>query len=384
MSSTFPDIDFVSYKEEDVVAAMTSSYEAFTGRTVMPGSPENLFIKWLSNIVIILCANINTTGKMNLPRFATGTYLDSLAELFHNLSRLPAAKAVTTIRFYLSAEQESAQLVPAGTRVTTKDGKITFETLEDAYIPAGELSVDAAAECQVEGAAGNGYTAGQITNLVDVFPFYDRCANITTSAGGSDVEDDDSLRERMRESEDSYSTAGPQGGYVYWAKTANSLISDVCANSPVPGEVKVYILLEDGQMPDAEVLASVAATLTEDSVRPLTDHVEVLAPQTVDYDIDFTYYLQSNGGASAESIEAAVEDAVAEYRSWQGSRIGRDVNPSRLVSLLMATGIKRVELRKPVFAKVYDGGKDDSGNVTPAQVASAVSVNITNGGYEDE
>ena len=51
------------------------------------------------------------------------------------------------------------------------------------------------------------------------------------------------VHELMRASMDAYSCAGARGGYIYWAKQVSTEIVDVVANSPVPGEVKIYVLM---------------------------------------------------------------------------------------------------------------------------------------------
>ena len=67
------------------------------------------------------------------------------------------------------------------------------------------------------------------------------------------------------------------------------------------------------------------------------------------------------------------------YNEWQCARLGRDINPSYLVGLLMQTGIKRVVPSSPVFTPLNDG---DDQNVP--QIASVRHIKIINGGYEDE
>ena len=48
----------------------------------------------------------------------------------------------------------------------------------------------------------------------------------------------------------------------------------------------------------------------------------------------------------ATTIQAAVEAAVAKYLEWQ-RHIGRDINPSKLVQMVMAAGAKCVEITAP-------------------------------------
>lgn len=370
---SYPNIEFVDTDTNTLVRSLIAAYEKITGTTLAPASPERLFISWVADIIVQQRVLINWAAKQNIPRYARGEYLDSLAELFKGVQRLPAKAATTTIRFRISQELESAQLIPAGTRVTTKDGSLTFETINDAYIPIGKTSVDVIAKCQTKGIIGNGYVPGQISTIVDVFPYFESCENITTSDGGAEAEDDDSFYLRMRQSEDTYSTAGPIGAYVYYAKSVNSQIADVKVTSPNPGEVNVYILMNGGKLPGEEILDAVEKALSADTVRPLTDHVTVKAPETVSYDIDIKYYISSDNPVSADTIENAVTAAVEEYKAWQSAAMGRDINPSKLISLLMATGIKRVEVTSPVYTAVED-----------TEIAQVENINIVNGGYEDE
>ena len=53
----------------------------------------------------------------------TGEYLDSLAELFKDLERLPASPASAMFRFYISEAQKQSVIIPAGTRISF-DGAI--------------------------------------------------------------------------------------------------------------------------------------------------------------------------------------------------------------------------------------------------------------------
>ena len=82
---------------------------------------------------------------------------------------------------------------------------------------------------------------------------------------------------------------------------------------------------------------------------------------------------------SAEELALAVAGKVGEFTDWQSAKLGRDINPSRLISMLMETGIKRVEVEEPAFTSLRDG----SGTETP-QVAALGTVTIESGGYEDE
>lgn len=169
-------------------------------------------------------------------------------------------------------------------------------------------------------------------------------------------------------------------------------IADVLPNSPTPGEVRIYVLMEDGTIAGQEVKNAVLAACNADETRPLTDHVLVSDPETVEYDIDTTYYL-NRGGPSAADVQSEVNAAVDAYVKWQAGKLGRDINPSELTRRMMVNGVKRVVIRSPVYTELRSGNvaTDASGRValadltdTVPQVGKLRGRTVTSGGYEDE
>lgn len=177
----------------------------------------------------------------------------------------------------------------------------------------------------------------------------------------------------MRESEESYTTAGPRGSYTYHAKAVSSQISDVSAESPEDGVADIRIMLYGGELPSEELIKEVQEYLSADNIRPMTDKVTVAAPTTVDFDIEATYYIPKDKEASTKEIKRAVDLAVESYELWQTSKMGRDINPSYFNAILMDSGIKRIEITKPVFTKIPKGS-----------VAVLKKCTVTFGGVEDE
>ena len=392
-----PDYQFFPTDAGEIVLGLVAAYEAFTEEVIQPASPEMLFIRWVASVIIQERVLNNWTGNQNIPSRAEGENLDALAELTYSKARPKATAATCTMRFSISEAQLTSVLIPAGTRISNADNTLVWATSEDNYIPIGETAIDVEnVMCQTAGTVGNGYMPGQISKLVDLYDFFSSCENITESDGGSDVPDDDEYYELMRASMDAYSCAGARGSYIYFAKQVSTEIADVIANSPTPGVVKLYVLMQDGTLATEEMKSRVLAACSADEVRPLTDYVIVEDADIVPYDVEFTYYLQTGSSKSAADIAADVQKAVEQYTSWQDSKLGRDINPSRLVSLLMGTGIKRVEVISPLFTKLEDGkeftetlpepvdGETWRFTAKPPQVAKLGSVTITNGGYEDE
>ena len=374
------DYQFVSTDAEELVSDLVSVYEEMSGIVVHPASPEMLFIRWVASVLIQQRALINFTGNQNIPARAEGENLDALAELFYAQERPAATPAVCTVRFSISEEQSNAVLIPAGTRVTDNDTGLIWYTREDAYVFAGQTYADVQVQCETPGEVGNGYAEGTINVLVDIYDYYDTVSNITASGGGSDEATDEEFYELLRASQDAYSVAGPRGAYIYHAKRVSTAIADVIPTTPTPGVVKLYVMMEDGTIANEETKRMVLAACNDENIRPLTDVVSVEDPDTVKYNIDVTYYLSRSSVASASEIQAAVEEAVKKYRLWQATSLGRDINPSYLIQLLMEAGVKRVVIREPTFTVLKDGSVE--GDVP--QVGTCEKETVTNGGYEDE
>lgn len=370
---------FVSTDTAALVSSLVSGYEKITGVSVRPASPEKLFIQWVADIIIQERVLNNYTGNQNIPSRAEGENLDALGELFYATQRPLAQPAVCNERFYISEAQNTAILVPAGTRVTDASGTLTWETVEDVFVNIGNTYADVQIRCQTPGTVGNDYAVGQINTIIDLFDYYSHCENITASDNGADEATDDEYYELMRASQDAFSTAGPRGAYIYIAKRVSTQIADVVANSPSAGKVDLYVLMDDGAIAQTETKKAVLAACSAETVRPLTDFVSVKDPETVQYNIACTYYIPRDTSVGSREIEAAVNAAVNQYVSWQCAKLGRDINPSYLIGLLMQTGIKRVVLTEPVFTALKDG----SDNETP-QVATIGEITAINGGYEDE
>jgi phage-related baseplate assembly protein len=381
------DYQFVSTAAAALVSGMIAAYEKITGVSVRPASPEQLFISWVADVIVQTRAQINYAANQNLPSRASGEKLDALGELFYGGERPEAQAAGCTVRFTLSEARPSSVLIPAGTRVTDSSGVLYWATVADAYVAIGGTEAELPVLCLTPGAVGNGYAAGQLNVLVDLFPYCGPCENVTVSDGGADRASDAAYYALLRASEDAYSTAGPVGAYIYWAKSVSADISDVVALMPkVPGtgallagHVHIFALMKDGTIASETVKEQILAACSDAEVRPLTDFVSVEDPGVVEYNIAFTYYIQSDASLPAADIQRAVEAAVAGFVRWQSGKLGRDINPSVLISLLMETGIKRVALSEPAFTVLSDG-RD---NIAP-DAARVAEVTITNGGYEDE
>lgn len=365
-----PRVTFAEKNADVIVKDIIKAYENAVKTTLYPGDPVRLFLETIAYVISFQRNLIDFTGKMNLLAYATDDYLDHLGA-FVGVARLKSRPAATTVRFTLSVLQPGGIIIPQGTRVSSGNEPY-FAVDATSEIPAGVSYIDIPVTCLSPGTIGNGYISGQINMLVDPIEYIQSIVNLTTSEGGTDIESDDNLRERIQLAPESYSVAGPEGAYVYWTRTANQSITSVAVYSPTPGIVNVYPLLAGGEIPGEEILGQVSSVISADRVRPLTDAVYVYAPTIKEYALNVTYWIDRSMSTAADAIQIAVTAAIADWITWQRAELGRDLNPSELIHRMVSAGAKRVYVSSPDFA-VVDYNK----------IAVPSTQTVTFGGLED-
>lgn len=365
-----PEVEFIKVNSDETLAKLITDYQTITERSLAKGDPVRLFLMAVAEEIVRLKNEINYAGKMNLLKYAEGDFLDHLG-VFTDTERLEADAAITTVKITLSSVRGKDTVIPKGARISNGD-KLYFAITEDAIIPAGEIETTAKAECLETGEIGNDYLAGELNTIVDPVPYVQSIINTTKTEGGSDVEKDDHYRERISEAPEKFSNAGSVGAYRYWALSASALITDARPMSPSKGVVNVYILLQDGELPGDEMREKVYETLSADKTRPLTDYVQVLAPEVVEYNLRANYYIYKDADATA--TQKAVKEAANKYALWQKAKLGRDINPTELISYIKSvSGVKRVEVIAPNFVFL-----------TESQVAVNTEIAVVMMGREDE
>ena len=375
-----PSVSFAPLSAADIEASILTTYEGLTGVSLQPGDPVRLFLEALAYVLSVQNRLLNLAGQQGLLAYAQGAHLDHLGALM-GVARIPAQSARLSLRFVLGEPLGFAVPIPEGTRVATMDGQIAFATVSDSEIAAGELQVDVAALCTTSGAQATGLVPGQVTQLVDPIPYLVSVSNVTTSVEGADIEDDERLRERIRLAPETYTVAGSTGAYEARVLAVSADIGAVSVTSPEPGVVDVRFVLAGGELPDEAMISMVREALSDETVRPLsdetvrplTDRVDVAAPETVDYAVSGRWYLRRSDAVLLSGVTAAVAQAVEDWRLWQRSQPGRDINPTRLIAAVQAAGAKRVELDAPAFRALE-----------ATQVARETDISLLFGGLEDE
>ena len=290
---------FVERDPAVIMAESKAKLEELLGRELQPAQVEQLILNFVVFRETLLVNRFNAGMRQMLYQFSTAPILDYIAGLVA-VERLPAASAGCTVRFTLVAGHGSV-LIPEGTRVSSSDGVAIFRTVDDAVIAPTTMTIELAVLADVAGKVGNGYAIGTINKILDPLAFVSTVENIDVTGGGSDVESDEQLRERIKLAPSQYSSAGSRSSYKFYAKSANAMITDVSVSSPVPGTVLIVPLTEVDETP-AQVITDVYDVCSAENVRPLTDTVIVSAPEREDYAITVDVVLYDGAVCCANPI----------------------------------------------------------------------------------
>ncbi|HEY4544869.1 MAG TPA: baseplate J/gp47 family protein [Pedomonas sp.] len=159
------------------------------------------------------------------------------------------------------------------------------------------------------------------------------------------MESDADLRRRMVLAPEGYSVAGPEGAYIFHALSADPDVLDASATSPAPGEVVVSILSRTGNgTASPALIEAVAAHVSADALRPLTDHVTVRSAEVVPYTVTAT--VTTFSGPDGSVVMAEAQRRIQEHVA-ASHRLGRDITISGLHAALHVEGVHRVVLAQP-------------------------------------
>ena len=279
------------------------------------------------------------TRRQCFPQTAEGEYLDLHAGL-RGVERKSAARAKGTIRFSVPAAAESGRSIPAGTVCMTA-GLVRFETTENAVLKAGALYADVPARALELGTAGNA-AAGTILTMAVAPMGVASCSNPEAFTGGTDAEDDESLRKRVL---DTFRRLANGANAAYYEQTAMAF-DEVAAVTVLPrkrgvGTVDVVIATQKGT-PGAELLERVEDKLQK--AREIAVDVAVSAPTTKT--VNVAIQVQAAESRDGAQVRGAVKQAVREW--FTGERLSGPVLRAELGSVVYAVaGVENYAITAP-------------------------------------
>lgn len=364
------DITYYARTGEEIEAEQTRIFEELTGETLYEADERRALIKAQSYGFAMLGEYIDHKAKNNFLRTCNEETVNDFGE-FKKVSRTEASKSLTTLKFKRIGNLANEQAISYGTKVSA--GEIVFQTIETKNFAVNSTECIVQAECITAGSFSNELLPGQINTIIDTDPYVVSVENTTATNNGSDYEDIDIYKAKIRESPEGFSVAGPEDAYKFFVKLADPLISDVHVDSPTPCVVDLYVLMKSGVLPTEEVLNKVVAICSDKKVRPLGDLVTAHVPTVENFGIELSYYIPKDLETLSNSIKAKVDLAVAEFISETKLKLGKDINPDNLRLKILNLGVKRLNITSPNFTVI-----------PKTKVAFGTITSVTYSGVEDE
>lgn len=199
------------------------------------------------------------------------------------------------------------------------------------------------------------------------------------------MEGDEELRYRTRLSLEALSVAGSSGAYEYHALTASAELANVSVDSPrfsgvaldaavkallpagaivvvcdydaglanpLPGDVSLAILprTDSTTLPE-QLVTTVQAALSAESVRPVTDRPRVQTGAPTDFKVQAVLHVEAGPDPAVVKASArqGLDAAIAEARRLEGQ-----LPLSAIYAALHVTGISQVDLVHPAAGVVCD------------------------------
>ena len=278
-----------------LIERVQADAESRIGKKQMRWSVVTVLCRVIAGVAHGLYGFIQFVLRQCFSSTAEGVYLERRASEY-GIYRRKASKAVGTVTFTGTAT------VPEGTQLENEQGT-TYNTTADSV--DGVASIEAA----VGGKAGNS-EEGMTLTLVSPISGVMSTATASALAGGVDVEEDESLRERLIYRQKNPPRAGTKEDFISWAKEISGVTRAWCYPHEMGiGSVTVRFMtdgLTENGIPDETMIARVRANIEEQM--PVTTILYVCAPNTKP--LDLTIDITPDTDEIRQEIQLAIESMI--------------------------------------------------------------------------
>ncbi len=265
------------------------------------------------------------------------------ARLFGIELRL-ATKATATLTFTVAPPSGSGATIPAGTRVSTGDGKTVFETTAALELAPGVLTGEVAASCTVSGPVQ--LATGTLTKPVAPVAWVTAVTNADVVDSGSEQETVASALERARNyqqrAERIVSARDLEKAIVEDIMLGNAVIRvfektedgfwDVGDFARRVGNTTVVLMTKAGNAISTEVRHEINSLLTQ-----LVGNQNVFIKDPVFHDFNIAVNVRLTDASMLSVARAAAEASLRAFFAVKTSNFGRAIRPSEIIQLIEGT-----------------------------------------------
>lgn len=315
-------------------------HEEITGTKLTPADEKAHIYSTISVLLGDILYGANDIALQNYTAFARGERLDMKAKIFGTRAkRLEASYAKVIMKCSISQIVNRIVYIKKGTRFI--HGENIFISLEEGRINPGEIETNILAQAEKPGDIGE-ILAGEITQIVDRYDYYESCINPQDVSNGGNEENDDNYRVRLEELPESFTSAGSEGSYIYWTKQVSSEVTQVKIEAPSPNVLDIYVYGKGKKISDEEKEA-IKTYLTEKDRLPLNDLVNIKDPIFNQINLEIDYYLYSYETRPSDEIKKSLLLKLNDY--FNSLKIGEGFNPQDVIQILKNDGIKRCDIK---------------------------------------
>lgn len=254
--------------------------------------------------------------RLIFAKWAYGEYLDS-----HAAERNITRRAATAATGWLTVTGEPQTVIPAGTLFSTAaangEPSIDYATMTDAKITANGTAT-VAIQCTQTGTVGN-TARGTIVLVADRNTGITSVTNENEITGGTEEEDDEALRARIAEYDESRDTSytGCVADYKRWATSVDGVGEATVVPAQDDTGMVTIILTDANGEPATEHLCEEVYNyiMRTDSpgerLAPVNAYLTVVPPATIAIGIKATVELEEN--ATIQSVREAFRANLAKY-----------------------------------------------------------------------
>lgn len=286
--------------------------------------------------------HLNETIKLIFPLWAYGEWLDYHAEI-RNVTRREAnpASGMVTMTGTVGTEIPTGFQLATVANGTSLSASVLFSVTEGGTLSGeenaeGKVSQDFPVEAISGGISGN-VAVDTVKLMVYPLSSVSYVSNPKAISGGTEREDDDSLRERIMEAiRSGLSYTGCNGDYIRWAKEVSGvgyvIVNPEWADPDLPeifhytdhygvercaGAVRLIIVDENGSPANTQILEEVYTHImgTDETdinrLAPIGAKLTVMSPESLVIPITATLILEE--GESLETVVARIRSNLNEY-----------------------------------------------------------------------
>lgn len=120
----------------------------------------------------------------------------------------------------------------------------------------------------------------------------------------------------------------------------------------IPGTIVMYLLCKDSVLPNQSLVERIEMLCNSNSIRCFNDKIIVRSAVPYEYKIDIQCYI--NPSDDIENIKSEIRKSVEDYKNWQSSKIGRNINKDKLQMYIMQAGAYKVSIFLPSHKVIED------------------------------